>query len=130
MPYFRNVDIVYSLRVVLARPLPCNCTPRPTSAIFTFFEFVAPVIRSLAGLVAEPRGQVQAKLAVDTISERGRLEYLLVGLVQGDSGHLAAYPMGKGSGSVRGGGVQDSKRPRHGTDSGYMARTPPHPEGT
>ena len=36
MPYFRNVDIVYSLRVVLARPLPCNCTPRPTSAIFTF----------------------------------------------------------------------------------------------
>jgi putative molybdopterin biosynthesis protein len=32
-------------------------------------------------------------------SERGRLEYLLVGLVRG-SGGLAAYPMGKGSGSV------------------------------
>ncbi len=72
----------------------------PTSAIFTFFEFVAPVIRRLAGLAAETRGQVKAKLAVDTVSERGRLEYLLVGLVHGDSGHLAAYPMGKGSGSV------------------------------
>jgi putative molybdopterin biosynthesis protein len=32
-------------------------------------------------------------------SERGRTEYLLVGLVQGDQG-LTAYPMGKGSGSV------------------------------
>jgi putative molybdopterin biosynthesis protein len=32
-------------------------------------------------------------------SERGRTEYLLVGLVQGQHG-LSAYPMGKGSGSV------------------------------
>ena len=32
-------------------------------------------------------------------SERGRTEYLLVGLVQGPQG-LTAYPMGKGSGSV------------------------------
>ena len=32
-------------------------------------------------------------------SERGRTEYLLVGLVQGNQG-LMAYPMGKGSGSV------------------------------
>jgi putative molybdopterin biosynthesis protein len=32
-------------------------------------------------------------------SERGRTEYLLVGLVQGPDG-LTAYPMGKGSGSV------------------------------
>jgi putative molybdopterin biosynthesis protein len=32
-------------------------------------------------------------------SERGRTEYLLVGLVRGHGG-LAAYPMGKGSGSV------------------------------
>jgi putative molybdopterin biosynthesis protein len=33
-------------------------------------------------------------------SERGRLEYLLVGLVRDREGRLAAYPMGKGSGSV------------------------------
>jgi putative molybdopterin biosynthesis protein len=43
---------------------------------------------------------VSARLAVQTVSERGRLEYLLVGLVQRDDGQLAAYPMGKGSGSV------------------------------
>ncbi len=72
----------------------------PTSAIFTFHEFVAPVIRSMAGLAAD-RGQVRtARLAVTTNSERGRLEYLLVGLVERGDGELAAYPMGKGSGSV------------------------------
>ena len=72
----------------------------PTSAIFTFHEFVAPVIRSMAGLAAD-RGEVRtARLALTTNSERGRLEYLLVGLVERGEGELAAYPMGKGSGSV------------------------------
>jgi putative molybdopterin biosynthesis protein len=71
----------------------------PTSAIFTFHEFVAPVIRRLAGHFREPRGQIEARLALRCNSERGRTEYLLVGLVQGPGG-LAAYPMGKGSGSV------------------------------
>lgn len=72
----------------------------PTSAVFTFHEFVAPLIRELAGLRAEERQDISAKLAVTTQSERGRLEYLLVGLVEGNSGKLSAYPMGKGSGSV------------------------------
>jgi putative molybdopterin biosynthesis protein len=72
----------------------------PTSAIFTFHEFVAPVIRRLAGLAADRRESVAARLALRTSSERGRLEYLLVGLVRRDDGELAAYPMGKGSGSV------------------------------
>ncbi len=80
----------------------------PTSAIFTFHEFVAPVLRLLAGHAAEERTVVQAKLAVKVNSEIGRTEYLLVGLVQapGDVGHpsmgdtLVAYPMGQGSGSV------------------------------
>jgi putative molybdopterin biosynthesis protein len=72
----------------------------PTSAIFTFHEFVAPVIRSMAGLAAD-RGEVRhARLALTTNSERGRLEYLLVGLVERGDGELVAYPMGKGSGSV------------------------------
>jgi len=71
----------------------------PTSAIFTFHEFVAPVIRLLGGRGAEERAVVPAKLAVKVNSEIGRTEYLLVGLVQtGDS--LVAYPMGQGSGSV------------------------------
>ena len=71
----------------------------PTSAIFTFHEFVAPVIRAYAGLPPEHRQAVPATLPMRVNSERGRTEYLLVGLVQGPEG-FAAYPMGKGSGSV------------------------------
>jgi len=72
----------------------------PTSAIFTFHEFVAPVIRSMAGLPQDRRETRRARLAVKTVSTRGRLEYLLVGLVERLDGEVAAYPMGKGSGSV------------------------------
>lgn len=76
----------------------------PTSAIFTFHEFVAPVIRSMCGVGAERRETVSAHMAVRSVSEKGRLEYLLVGLVSsgasGSGRELAAYPMGKGSGSV------------------------------
>jgi len=77
----------------------------PTSAIFTFHEFVAPVIRALAGRPPESRTTVPAQLAVKVNSEAGRTEYVLVGLVerpQTSAGEtaLAAYPMGKGSGSV------------------------------
>ena len=72
----------------------------PTSAIFTFHEFVAPVIRSMAGQAAARPEQRAARLALKTNSERGRLEYLLVGLVERMDGQLFAYPMGKGSGSV------------------------------
>ena len=75
----------------------------PTSAIFTFHEFVAPVIRLLAGRGDEERTIVPARLAVKVNSEIGRTEYLLVGLVETeDEGRtfLTAYPMGQGSGSV------------------------------
>lgn len=85
----------------------------PTSAIFTFHEFVAPVLRMLAGRAAEARTVVPARLAVKVNSEIGRTEYLLVGLVEvpADSGRgvrlqpdqrlsHSAYPMGQGSGSV------------------------------
>ncbi len=71
----------------------------PTSAIFTFHEFVAPVICALAGRRPNPATVVQARLPLRVNSERGRTEFLLVGLVQGN-GELVAYPMGKGSGSV------------------------------
>ncbi len=76
----------------------------PTSAIFTFHEFVAPVLRLLAARGSQERTVVPARLAVKVNSEIGRTEYLLVGLVEtadetaGTS--LAAYPMGQGSGSV------------------------------
>jgi putative molybdopterin biosynthesis protein len=76
----------------------------PTSAIFTFHEFVAPVLSSMAGRRAEQRTVVNARLAVRVNSEIGRTEYLLVGLVDGSDAStgptLAAYPMGQGSGSV------------------------------
>ena len=71
----------------------------PTSAIFTFHEFVAPVIRILGGRTVGERHTVDARMAVKVLSEPGRTEYLLVGLVDAGDG-LAAYPMGKGSGSV------------------------------
>jgi molybdopterin molybdotransferase/putative molybdopterin biosynthesis protein len=77
----------------------------PTSAIFTFHEFVAPVVRMLAGRAAQQKTVVPARLAVKVNSEIGRTEYLLVGLVEvpdaanGETS-LAAYPMGQGSGSV------------------------------
>tara|TARA_B100000676_G_scaffold194880_2_gene191528 strand:+ start:537 stop:2486 length:1950 start_codon:yes stop_codon:yes gene_type:complete len=74
----------------------------PTSAIFTFHEFLAPVIQALAGGTRESQQSQTAKLAVRVNSEAGRTEYLLVGLVpdNSQSDGLAAYPMGKGSGSV------------------------------
>jgi putative molybdopterin biosynthesis protein len=71
----------------------------PTSAVFTFHEFVAPVLRAYAGRARERRQNVAATLPMRVNSERGRTEYLLVSLVHADDG-LAAYPMGKGSGSV------------------------------
>ena len=66
----------------------------PTSAIFTFHEFVAPVLRAYAGLPVERKQSVRATLPMRVNSERGRTEYLLVGLFQGPQG-LTAYPMGK-----------------------------------
>lgn len=73
----------------------------PTSAIFTFHAFVAPVIRALAGLPPDETEYAQAMLPVRVASERGRTEFMMVSLVRrGDDRGLAAYPIGKGSGSV------------------------------
>jgi putative molybdopterin biosynthesis protein len=89
----------------------------PTSAIFTFHEFVAPVLRALAGRRDPGRAQISATLPMRVNSERGRTEYLLVSLVKSSdipvvdssaidsiatpaSPPLFAFPMGKGSGSV------------------------------
>lgn len=75
----------------------------PTSAIFTFHEFVAPVIRLLAGRSAAERQTIQAHLAVKINSDVGRTEFTLVGLIErpeADGPRYSAYPLGKGSGSV------------------------------
>jgi putative molybdopterin biosynthesis protein len=73
----------------------------PTSAIFTFHEFVAPVIRAFAGLPPETSERRNAVLPLRIASEQGRTEYLMVALVRGaDNNALTAYPAGKGSGAV------------------------------
>lgn len=102
----------------------------PTSAVFTFHEFVAPVIRAFAGVSEPQRAVTEARLARQVNSVRGRTEFLLVHLIPAanhlngsellaggtedaksdarlpaDSARpqpheLVAYPMGKGSGSV------------------------------
>jgi putative molybdopterin biosynthesis protein len=71
----------------------------PTSAIFTFHAFVAPVIRARAGLPPEAAETVAAKVPVRIASDMGRQEFVLVALVQGESGAIA-FPSAKGSGSV------------------------------
>ena len=71
----------------------------PTSAIFTFHAFVAPVIRALAGLPAQSAETVEAMVPVRVPSELGRQEFVLVALVAGDEG-LVAFPTAKSSGAV------------------------------
>jgi putative molybdopterin biosynthesis protein len=71
----------------------------PTSAVFTFHGFVAPLIRAMAGLADTEAETVEARLAVRLPSELGRTEYAMVSLVRSETG-LAAYPLAKGSGAV------------------------------
>jgi putative molybdopterin biosynthesis protein len=108
-----------------SRPVPVAVLPGfPTSAVFTFHEFVAPVLRQMAGRPPEDAGTVTATLPMRLNSERGRTEYVLVGLIpsaepgarsaelktgaettlhsalRARRSALVAFPMGKGSGSV------------------------------
>jgi putative molybdopterin biosynthesis protein len=71
----------------------------PTSAIFTFHTFVAPVIRARAGLAPESARTVTARVPVRIASELGREEFVLVSLVAGEDGTIG-FPSGKGSGAV------------------------------
>jgi putative molybdopterin biosynthesis protein len=91
------------------RPVPVTVLPGfPTSAVFTFHEFIAPVLRRLSGVRDEPAAVVSARLPLRVNSERGRTEYLLVGLIDGPQpGSHVAFPMGKGSGSVTAFGKAD-----------------------
>ena len=71
----------------------------PTSAIFTFHAFVAPVIRARAGLPPEAAETIEARLPLRIASEMGRKEFVLVSLVAGEHGAVA-FPSAKGSGAV------------------------------
>jgi putative molybdopterin biosynthesis protein len=71
----------------------------PTSAIFTFHAFVAPIIRGRAGLPAEAARTIEAEVPVRIASELGRQEFVLVALADGEHGPIA-FPTRKGSGAV------------------------------
>jgi putative molybdopterin biosynthesis protein len=71
----------------------------PTSAIFTFHAFAAPIIRARAGLPQETARTIEAMVPVPITSELGRQEFVLVALADGDDGAVA-FPTAKGSGSV------------------------------
>lgn len=71
----------------------------PTSAMFTFHEFVVPLVRALAGLPPREEETVAAVLPQRLSSELGRTEFVMASLVHGPRG-LAALPLPKGSGSV------------------------------
>jgi molybdopterin molybdotransferase/putative molybdopterin biosynthesis protein len=71
----------------------------PTSAIFTFHAFAAPVIRARAGLPPESAETISARVPVRIASELGRKEFVLVSLIESEEGPIA-FPTGKGSGAV------------------------------
>jgi putative molybdopterin biosynthesis protein len=71
----------------------------PTSAIFTFHEFVAPLVRRLGGRDPAAAAIVEARLPLRVDGAPGRTTYALVNLVHAADG-IAAYPLGAGSGSV------------------------------
>jgi putative molybdopterin biosynthesis protein len=71
----------------------------PTSAIFTFHAFVAPLIRARAGLPLEAARTVTARVPMRIPSELGREEFVLVSLVGAEDGPIA-FPTAKGSGAV------------------------------
>jgi putative molybdopterin biosynthesis protein len=71
----------------------------PTSAIFTFHAFAAPIIRARAGLPPESAETISARVPVRIASELGRKEFVLVSLIEREEGTIA-FPTDKGSGAV------------------------------
>lgn len=72
----------------------------PTSAIFTFEEFVAPVLRRLAGLPPRRRDGVAATVPVRVPSDLGRVDYVMAALAEDAAGRPVAHPVLKGSGAI------------------------------
>lgn len=73
----------------------------PTSAMVTFHDVVAPVLRTLAGLPPRGEARISATVAAPVVSEIGRTEYVMVTLAGGETlERPVAYPTAKGSGAV------------------------------
>jgi putative molybdopterin biosynthesis protein len=71
----------------------------PLSAIFSFQEFVAPLLLRLVGRSLTPLPRLRVKISLPIHSEPGRQEYIPVRVFPGREG-LAAWPIAKGSGAV------------------------------
>jgi putative molybdopterin biosynthesis protein len=71
----------------------------PTSAMFTFHDIVAPVLRTMAGLPARTETTLRARIPLRVPSELGRTEFVMVALAH-DANGMVAHPIGKGSGAV------------------------------
>ena len=72
----------------------------PVSALSIFRTFVAPAIRSAAGLPPTGRATVTGEMAVEERYEAGRRRLLPVGLVEDESERALVYPVDKGSGAT------------------------------
>jgi putative molybdopterin biosynthesis protein len=71
----------------------------PTSAMFTFHDFVVPLIRAMAGLPPREDEAVAAVLPQRVASELGRTEFVMASLAETPGG-MVALALSKGSGSV------------------------------
>ncbi|MEE7492152.1 molybdopterin biosynthesis protein [Methylobacterium oryzae] len=88
------------LCLALAQGTPIVVLPGfPTSAMFTFHDFVVPLIRAQAGLPPREEETVAARLTQRVASELGRTEFVMTSLARGPEGPIA-LPLPKGSGSV------------------------------
>jgi len=72
----------------------------PVSALTIFRTFVAPAIRSSAGLPEPRTARVDGEMAVTERTEEGRRRLLAVGLVEDEAGETLVYPVDKGSGAT------------------------------
>src|SRR5205085_5261697 len=84
--------IVHGVALKPGKPLclaVCNRNPVvvlpgfPTSAMFTFHDVIAPVLRVIAGLPDRSPTSVTAHLPVRIPSEIGRTEFVMVALAEG-----------------------------------------------
>jgi putative molybdopterin biosynthesis protein len=67
--------------------------------MFTFHDFVVPVLRAMSGLPLRNDVSVEATTPFRILSDLGRTEFIMVALTQQAEG-LSAFPLAKGSGAI------------------------------
>ncbi|MFB6183739.1 MAG: molybdopterin biosynthesis protein [Haloarculaceae archaeon] len=72
----------------------------PVSALTIFRTFVAPAIRTAAGLPEPRTATVEGTMAIEERFGEGRLRLMPVGLLDDEHGETIVYPVDKGSGAT------------------------------